>query len=160
MSRESWRSGSRWEGRDDSHWCALLHAWTDQACIRVPPIAIQLSARLVWGGYSEDGPKLPQLSDRHVRRVLHEYGLPPPNMLHSFGRCARTIHMLAFSGHTIERAALESGWSEGSNFSRCCKRLFGLRPRQLQIQSDTDLLNLMMGTHLSVSDIDGSHGAG
>lgn len=94
--------------------------------------AAQLSARLISNGYSGYlTVRLDGISSRQARRVLRSSGLPSPRAFVSAGRCLKTLDAARVAPVSLERAALETGWSEYSSFQRSSRTIFGMSPRCL-----------------------------
>lgn len=72
------------------------------------------------------------VSSPGLRRQLRRFGLPTPYRWHQLGRALATASRIQRYATSIERIALEAGYSDHADLSRQYLSLFGIRPSRLR----------------------------
>lgn len=129
-----------------SHLGQLTAALTGLLPQPKPRLAILIHDLLACGLRSPPRLRSESCSCRSARRLLRRRGLPTPQAFMGLARCTWTLSWARESYSPIAQAAIETGWSDASSFSRRCLQLFGQRPGYLRQLEMSDLVTLWLSS--------------
>ncbi|WP_299668664.1 helix-turn-helix transcriptional regulator [uncultured Ruegeria sp.] len=120
---------------DLSQIAARFRIWIAEARFQLPPKYIQTATTLAHctGGRASAGDlsKAAGVAPRYLLRGFNKYlGLGPKAYL-DIMRINRALQLRAQSSISLTQIALECGYADQAHFTRSCRRLMGLAPKDL-----------------------------